>query len=300
MPSPNCLVNSASTLNGVNVTAASSYTIALQDNAGVTSWSLTCLNTDDALVAATITGGLTFNYTAYTATGTAPAAGSALLFKSVVNGGKTNGVADPSLTTTFAVFILTGTGFRVGAFNEFLEGSAAFGWLTKFNALVRNCMTSSASAGAGITYNTGAYSIVAADSSIQVNAHSIQLNPAYAALLGGATAAATASTLPWRDGSGNCSFAGLTVATATCTSNALIEGQLTVFGALVADSTLAVFGNTSLFGSVTLGGGSGVLGLANRATAPTTNPVGGGVLYAEAGALKWRGSSGTVTTLAAA
>ncbi len=39
--------------------------------------------------------------------------------------------------------------------------------------------------------------------------------------------------------------------------------------------------------------------LAN-ATAPTANPTGGGVLYVEGGALKYRGSSGTVTTIAAA
>jgi hypothetical protein len=36
--------------------------------------------------------------------------------------------------------------------------------------------------------------------------------------------------------------------------------------------------------------------LAN-ATVPTANPTGGGVLYVESGALKYRGSSGTVTTL---
>jgi hypothetical protein len=38
--------------------------------------------------------------------------------------------------------------------------------------------------------------------------------------------------------------------------------------------------------------------IANRTTAPTTNPSGGGILYVESGALKFRGSSGTVTTLA--
>ena len=42
-----------------------------------------------------------------------------------------------------------------------------------------------------------------------------------------------------------------------------------------------------------------VLGLAN-ATAPTTSPAGMGQLYVEAGALKFRGSSGTITTIAAA
>jgi hypothetical protein len=48
------------------------------------------------------------------------------------------------------------------------------------------------------------------------------------------------------------------------------------------------------------GGGGGVIRIANCTTAPTTNPSLGGILYAEAGALKWRGSSGTVTTIAPA
>ncbi len=48
------------------------------------------------------------------------------------------------------------------------------------------------------------------------------------------------------------------------------------------------------------GSGALVVGLANATTVPTTNPTGGGVLYAEGGALKWRGSGGTVTPLAAA
>lgn len=42
----------------------------------------------------------------------------------------------------------------------------------------------------------------------------------------------------------------------------------------------------------------GVIGIANG-TAPTTSPAGIGQLYVEAGALKYRGSSGTVTTLGA-
>ena len=48
--------------------------------------------------------------------------------------------------------------------------------------------------------------------------------------------------------------------------------------------------------SAAFGGGTGVLGVANRSVVPSTNPTGGGILYAEAGAGKWRGSSGTVTT----
>ena len=43
----------------------------------------------------------------------------------------------------------------------------------------------------------------------------------------------------------------------------------------------------------------GVLGMGN-ATAPSSSPAGMGQLYVEGGALKFRGSSGTVTTIAAA
>ncbi|MGW2721426.1 glycosyl hydrolase family 28-related protein [Streptomyces sp. NPDC001492] len=56
---------------------------------------------------------------------------------------------------------------------------------------------------------------------------------------------------------------------------------------------------TNNLGGADLGGGTGaILGITNAAVVPTTNPAGGGVLYAQAGALKWRGSSGTVTTIA--
>lgn len=59
--------------------------------------------------------------------------------------------------------------------------------------------------------------------------------------------------------------------------------------------------NVSLLTSTkSYGGGVGVVYVANASTVPTTNPSGGGVLFAEGGALKWRGSSGTVTTIAPA
>jgi hypothetical protein len=59
--------------------------------------------------------------------------------------------------------------------------------------------------------------------------------------------------------------------------------------------------NIQVFSSTTsYGGGAGVMGIANATTVPTSNPTGGGILYVEAGALKYRGSSGTITTLGAA
>jgi hypothetical protein len=51
------------------------------------------------------------------------------------------------------------------------------------------------------------------------------------------------------------------------------------------------------FNGLSFGGGSNVIFIGNG-TAPSSNPTAGGILYVEAGALKYRGSSGTITTLA--
>lgn len=51
-------------------------------------------------------------------------------------------------------------------------------------------------------------------------------------------------------------------------------------------------GTTASFGS-----GQGVVFISNAGVNPSTNPSGGGVLYVDSGVLKYRGSSGTVTTL---
>jgi len=60
--------------------------------------------------------------------------------------------------------------------------------------------------------------------------------------------------------------------------------------------------NISMFtGSAgSFAGGIHVLFVANVNTVPTSNPTGGGLIYVESGALKYRGSSGTITTLGAA
>ena len=52
--------------------------------------------------------------------------------------------------------------------------------------------------------------------------------------------------------------------------------------------------------TIDFGSGQKVIGIANATAVPSADPVGGGVLYVEGGALKYRGSSGTVTTIAPA
>lgn len=58
--------------------------------------------------------------------------------------------------------------------------------------------------------------------------------------------------------------------------------------------------NVSLFAAGSFGGGVNVMFIANAGTNPSSNPTGGGIIYCDGGALKYRGSSGTVTTLGAA
>ncbi len=78
-------------------------------------------------------------------------------------------------------------------------------------------------------------------------------------------------------------------------AQALVDNVCVIGSRVAAERQSLCLGN---YGEV--GAGRGVFALSNAHTVPTTNPVGGGVLFAEAGALKWRGSSGTVSTIAAA
>jgi len=61
-------------------------------------------------------------------------------------------------------------------------------------------------------------------------------------------------------------------------------------------ANLAVFSS----GAINWQSGDNIMFIANRVAAPTGNPVGGGFLYVESGALKFRGSSGTITIVAMA
>ena len=68
---------------------------------------------------------------------------------------------------------------------------------------------------------------------------------------------------------------------------------------IVANQDGATLGGNIALGITTaFGGGSRVVAIREAETVPTTNPSGAGILYVEAGALKYRGTSGTVTTIA--
>jgi hypothetical protein len=63
-------------------------------------------------------------------------------------------------------------------------------------------------------------------------------------------------------------------------------------------SVVPLSGVSLLNATGSFGGGNGVVFLANATTIPTANPVGGVLFYSDAGTLKCRGPSGTVTTIA--
>lgn len=74
----------------------------------------------------------------------------------------------------------------------------------------------------------------------------------------------------------------------------------TAFETIVVFQRLAAGGNVGIRTARQFGGGQGVVAIANATLAPAANPSGGGILYVEDGALKYRGSNGTVTVVAPA
>lgn len=75
--------------------------------------------------------------------------------------------------------------------------------------------------------------------------------------------------------------------------NASVSDDVTIVAQVlnIATNGMQVGSDTSNFG-----GGVGVIGVTNASLAPSSNPTGGGILYTEGGAGKWRGSGGTITT----
>jgi hypothetical protein len=74
----------------------------------------------------------------------------------------------------------------------------------------------------------------------------------------------------------------------------------TSFETMFVFQRLGAGGNIGFRTTSQFGGGQGVIAIANASVAPSVNPAGGGILYVENGALKYRGLKGTVTTIAPA
>jgi hypothetical protein len=93
------------------------------------------------------------------------------------------------------------------------------------------------------------------------------------------------ATPPW--GFANHSLAASNLAVGDNISMQTIPSEFVGVEGSVGVGTLNEFGS-----------GDGVLGIGNATTPPPLTPTGGGVMFVEGGALKYKGSSGTVTTIA--
>lgn len=207
MVSPLCEVKDGagayvSTTDGVDVTPGNTITIHLIDTSADT-WSISCVYTDDLSDAATVTSGLTINTVAKTATFTAPSAGRAYIFRSVVNNGVANGRNVSSYSTTFGVYTLTSGGFRVLASNETTEGDATFGWISNYNALVRGGGSLAGGSDNQVQYNNGgtlggnAGLTINESSNRPVMANGLELTDgAYTMIVDGTPTASRTVTLP--------------------------------------------------------------------------------------------------------
>lgn len=85
----------------------------------------------------------------------------------------------------------------------------------------------------------------------------------------------------------------VTVSTGSSSTNNSGNIFLSIGSASGTRGNLSIFDSTGSFGS-----GQRVIFIADRTAAPSGTPSGGGILYVESGALKFKGSSGTVTTVA--
>jgi hypothetical protein len=74
----------------------------------------------------------------------------------------------------------------------------------------------------------------------------------------------------------------------------------TGFETIIVVQRLAAGGNVGFRTTSQFGAGEGVIAIANATLAPTDNPTGGGILWVEDGALKYRGPKGTLTVIAPA
>jgi len=140
MPSPICLIDSTATNNGFNTTPSATVIISLRDKTGVTDWDISCISTDDTLVAADVNlNDLTIDDLTKTASLNVSdhTRGAAYIFQSKINNGiDTNGNVQENYTTTFSIYSIGTNTYRLIPVNQTVEGNATFGWVEDLNNLL--------------------------------------------------------------------------------------------------------------------------------------------------------------------
>lgn len=327
-PSPTCLVNGASTINGVAVSPGATVTIQLADTTGVVTWDIRCISTDELNTTSGINAGLSItDPIARTATFTAPASadGAALIFQSTVNGGvDLNGRAVASYRTTFKVKVMVGS-LEVLATNETTEGNASHGWTAPLNAAIRAAATGGGGGGGGFAAG-GDLSGTATNQTVVslTGSAGVVTGPATALTLGTSpssvgflrfpAAAAATTMIGVKRVDVDASYALLTHGNSNVTFgnysglNLELTGYQTTLTSLASTTFMnagGVAGGLDYYHwyightDPGRGGGDEVLSISNATTNPSTNPTNGIVLYVDAadGYVKYRKADGAVIAL---
>lgn len=207
------------------------------------------------------------------------------------------GSASLAFGTTPPTGSSTGTGL-------FLDRTGLYGLLSNTRQAIFNASTGAITAGAGaVQLNVNGISIEQGSGLVnQLTYHDSGTNFAFISAARTASSSAGLNILTQGKGAGEDSGIGL--------QTELTGADCTAFFTLISDysealayAALFTTGNkvkglgigTTSFGASSIN----VISIANG-TAPASSPSGVGQLYVESGALKYRGSSGTVTTIAAA
>ena len=185
---------------------------------------------------------------------TAGQAGTAVLFQSQINQGLVSGIQNlPATTTTFETFVLTGTGYRIAASGTTLENDPINGWSAILNPLITNSIATPASAGSGLSYNTGVFSVNTDGYTIDVASsgtynNELQITPSFY------STTATANTLCQRDSAGDGYFTGLGLSgPVTGATNGSFSGQVSA-GSLALSGTVTSATGITSSGTITFSG----------------------------------------------
>jgi len=150
-------------------------------------------------------------------------------------------------------------------------GNSNFTWDNTTGLAVTRAVNITANAASSFTTSAGALTITAAAASTWSTA-------------AGALTLTSAAAATWSTAAGNLSIDAAAL---------LNLGATNATGVQISRSGI----NVAIGGAGSFGSGTGEVFLADTTLAPSTNPVGGGIMYSNSGQLTWRDTAGNVTQL---
>lgn len=262
---------------GAAITGATSVTGAISASTTVTAGTGLVATTGGLTVSAggaSITGAISASTTVTAGTGLTVTTGGAS-----ITGHLTHINGD---FTTYRAGGTTGVVFLNAAQNKYLHNDGSNYQLPLQGLIVGGTLTAVAGAFSGAINTTGLTSSGNVIALGQVAGGSLYTNGGTGLIIG----------------SGGMDVTGTSVlrSGATIIGNVGVTGQVTASTLVGASTHMAVGAGAANYG----GEASGMIFISNRGGGAAGNPIGGGWLYVEGGALKYKGSSGSATNVAPA